>query len=182
MAKEFHFDAGLDPEFRIAQNVSELSAQKTMLRLRGFAEKYDLKGLFDAKFIKAGDLTDRDAFDIAASVLRDCYGKINVLVLPASAPALTNAAAKLMKAYRKDVRVHVVTVQNGAALPDAIDVSLIDESESVPYEKAVLTAQQAKELDNISINETGGAVLFAARAISERKNDKHARYVLFLPQ
>ena len=71
----FYFDLGLDPNFRLADSADALTPQTTMMRLLNYKKRYKIAGELDAKIISAD--ASADGFAIGASVLRDCYGKIN---------------------------------------------------------------------------------------------------------
>ena len=147
---KFYFDLGLDPNFRLAEDAGQLNKTTTMLRLSRFAAQYGLKGEIDAKTVPPESLAASDVnagLALGASVLRDCYGKVNYFIASAAAPAF-NDIAKLLKAYRKDIRVIAVfTEENDPALHDSVAV---DETVTIKNDLAEEIAESVLVTENIN--------------------------------
>ena len=151
-----------------------------MMHLSRFAAHFALSGDFAAKFYQKSDgaaADDSEGFLLAASILRDCYGKMEWLFAPYDAPEL-ESAAKLLKAYKSKIRVV-------AAAPfSAADVSVpagADELVRVSETNAAQMAEQMETMENVSIGSAAACVLCAMRDTALIANDKHARFVALLP-
>ena len=187
MPSEFKIGIGLDPNYRIAEDRAALGGEKTTVLLSRFSAKHNLTGELVAKMIPfsaAAEGADA-AFLRAAELLRDCYGKINYLVTPAAHGFPADAAAKIMKAYRKDIHVTAVTLSSEsdsapAQLPDDINVQNIDEFICVQSADAKAAAQDLAETESICVDAVSGAALFATKEICCRLEDKHARIAVLL--
>lgn len=169
---KFYFDLGLDPNFRIAEDAAGLSETTTMLRLKRFADAFHISGEFDAK--AAGNLQNKNGMLVGAAVLRDCYGKINYFIAPVSSP-MYQGAAKIMKAYRKDIQVIGVTAEDQpfSSTPENTDVLI-----RVSSKDTESMIEKAKTHENITIGFQSAAALFAAKEKALAVKDRHARYVV----
>ena len=176
--KEVYFDVGLDPNHRIAENAETAGEDRRMARLFLFKTHYGIPGEFDAAFVPAKEPVQNknEGMLLGASILRDCYGKVNFLFAPLHSPFL-NGIAKVLKAYRKDICVIAVT----EAQPDNLtDISDIDKIVTVSCADTADVAAKAKELEHYSPDSDSAAVLLAAKNHALSAKDKHARYVLLM--
>ena len=170
----FYFDLGLDPNFRLADSADALTPQTTMMRLLNYKKRYKIAGELDAKIISAD--ASADGFAIGASVLRDCYGKINYFFASSDFPAFVNIA-KLLKAYRKDIRI--ISVSVGDARTESV-YAFADTFIHVPSIDASSAADEILDLEQLSVVPVSGGVLRAAADEARKNNDRHARYVVLL--
>ena len=169
---KFYFDLGLDPNFRIAEDASGLNETTTMLRLKRFADKYHISGEFDAKSAVRSETAE--GMLTGAAVLRDCYGKINYFIAPFSSP-LFPGAAKVLKAYRKDIQVIGVAADDRtvSTTPEQTDALIRVSAKDIED-----TIGELKKLENITIGYQSAAALFAAKEKALAVKDRHARYVV----
>ena len=174
--KKFYFDAGLDPNFRIAENVHEMNGQKEMCRLSRFAAYYGIPGEFDARFAQSGKETDGAL--IGAAILRDCFGKINYFFAPVCSPFFTGIA-KMLKAYRKDIHIIAVASDN-AEMPLQFDA--VDEIIRVDLKEISEMITQAEALEDITIGPDSASVLAAAKNTAVSLKNRHNRYVVLLTE
>ncbi len=177
----FNFGIGLDPNFRLADSADALTPEMSMMRLINYKKRYEIAGELDAKIISADDAVDKSGnfgYAIGASVLRDCYGKINYFFAPSDFPAFDDIA-KLLKAYRKDIRVISVSVGDAPKEPVS---AYADTFIHVPNSEAVSAAEEIRDLEQLSVPPVSGGVLHAAAHEARKINDRHARYVVLLTQ
>ena len=184
--KNASFDAGLDPDNRLAENSETVSAQKPMLLLSRYAQKYAVPCEIAAAFIRtdaAKSLASNDSLLPGASILRDCYGKINYFVAPAFSNGTFESYARILKAYRSSIHILAVSVAEGnnapfpSALPEGLDLHLIDEANCVSEDNAHMACAD----EHIQIGIAAGAALHAAKELALRVNDNHARIVVLFP-
>ena len=186
--QDITFGIGLDPDYRLAADRSELTGQKTMLLLSRYAAINHIPGTIAARaYSVAGtdQMPDNDLLLLGASILRDCYGKVDYIVYSAQSVRMVNCLSRLLKTYKKSLRVIVVNTEDKntfpTVLPDDIDLHLIDEAISIDDKEAIRTCEDIAEIENITIGKTAGALLYAAKEFALRINDPHARIVVLYP-
>ncbi|MBR5423819.1 MAG: pyridoxal-phosphate dependent enzyme [Clostridia bacterium] len=190
--KNATFAVGLDPDNRLASDSTQLSDQTSMLALTRYAAAHRLTGEIAAKFVKISALKNAPANEmlaIGASMLRDCYGKINWFVAPALSGGMLDPFTKVLKAYNPSIIVVAVSSTADAntdffpaALPDDTDLSLIDEAVSVAEADALTACKDLQETESVAVGKAAGAALHAAKELALRICDRHARIVVLLPQ
>ena len=186
--KEYNIDFGIDPELHIAHSATELSAEKTILRPVHFSEKEGITCELAAKLGFAAAKTKNDALTAGAALLRDCYGKINHLVAPAVPDGEYNTFAKLLKAYRSDIKITVVTADQtdpipslDIVLPEDTALTCIDTAVSIQKKDAEAACALFKETEELNIGPASGAALFAASDLAKNTSNPHTRIVVLLP-
>ncbi len=186
--QDITFGIGLDPDHRLAADHSELSDQKTMLLLSRYAAISHIPSEIAARSYSAAEIekmSDSELLLLGASVLRDCYGKINYIVYPAQAGRMVNCLSRLLKTYKKSLHVIVVNTEEEntfpTVLPDDIDLHLIDEAIGIDVNDAIRTCEDISRTENITIGKTAGALVCAAKELALRINDAHARIVVLYP-
>ena len=177
LLKNIHFDMGLDPNLRIAENAGELSEDKTMLRLSRYAEECGIKCEFDAKFMSNQPVPDdkNAEMTLGASILRDCYGKVNTFIAHGAQPCLP-AIAKLLKAYKQKIRIAAA----GPVPPEA-NLTNIDETVTVETDATEQAKKLAEDLEQLRLGPVAAATLAAATQIAKRA-EKHDRVVVLLTE
>ena len=176
--EKFYFDAGLDPNFRIARYAGQMNEKTTMFRLARFASEYHLVGEFAAKTVGMQAFSGSDVnagLNVGAEMLRDCYGKINCFAASVNTPYFDDIA-KLLKTYRKDIRIIAAASDD---VSDAIS-SYADIIVHIKAEDAAETAKKVSELENVNIGIASAAALCAMKEEAQRRRDKHARYVVLI--
>jgi hypothetical protein len=174
--KDFYFDAGLDPNYRIAGNAGQLDGQTAMARLSRFAAHYGIEGEFDGVFLcsVSKDAKEKEGMLLGASILRDCYGKINYFFMPTDSPYFSGIA-KVLKAYKKTIRVIGVARDD---VPVDLKYDELDEVMRISEKDTVSVSEKAKDLEGFTPGPASAAVLLAAKERALLMKDKHARYVL----
>jgi cysteine synthase len=186
------FGLGLDPDNRLASDSTQLNEQVTMLALKRYGTANKITGEIAAKFVKISSLKNASANEmltIGASMLRDCYGKINWFVAPALSGGVLDPFAKVLKAYNSSIKVLAVNSAADAntdffpaVLPDDTDLSVIDEAVSVAGPDAQKACEDLQKTENITVGKAAGAALYAAKELALRLGDRHARIVVLLPE
>ena len=186
--QDITFGIGLDPDHRLAADGSELSAQKPILLLSRYAAINHIPSEIAARSYSAADIekmTDNDLLLLGASILRDCYGKIDYIVFSAKSGRVLNLLSRLLKTYKKSLHVVAVKIDRAntfpTVLPDDIDLHLIDEAIGVDEKDAIRTDEAIATSENITIGKTAGALIFAAKELALRINDPHTRIVVLFP-
>ena len=190
--KNATFAIGLDPDNRLAADSTQLNEQTTMLALSRYGAENQITGEIAAKFVKISALNNATANEMltfGASMLRDCYGKINWFVAPALSGGVLDPFAKVLKAYNSSIKVLAVSSAADAntdffpaVLPDNTDLSVIDEAVSVAASDAQKACEDLQKTENIAVGKAAGAALYAAKELALRLNDRHARIVVLLPE
>ena len=134
-----------------------------------------------------------------AELLRDTYGKINYLIAGIGTGGTVTGIGRTLKAYRKDIKIIGVEPAASAVLsggqagshgimgigagfePKVLDRGVIDEIVPVTDEEAFEAARTVAKTDALLVGISSGAALAAARKIAERVQDRHARFVVILP-
>ncbi len=173
----FYFDIGIDPNYRLADSADSLSSEKTMMRLFHFMKQHGISGELDAKVIPPIEAYSHSiGYEIGASILRDCYGKVNYFFAASDAPVFDDIA-KVFKAYKKNIKI--ISVSVGDTQRDSVSV-YADTFIHVPQNKAAAAAAQLNDLEKLHVDTVSGGVLQAAAEEAVKINDKHARYVILL--
>ena len=191
MSFEYRFDAGIDPDYRIAPDSASLAGAAGMLSLKRLSETYGIQGGFVAKLLpesaRGENGSPNDALCVGADILRDCYGKIDSFVFPVSAPVDAGEICKIIKALRSKTRITAVTAAGGEGtgsfpdrLPDGFPLDRIDETVAVRAEDAVKAQNEAAAAEGIAVDLPSGAALFAAADAAKRFGDRHSRCVVLL--
>ena len=186
--QDITFGIGLDPDHRLAADPSDLSDQKTILLLSRYAAINHIPGEIAAKSYSPAEIekmSDNELLLLGASVLRDCYGKIDHIVYSAQSVRMVNCLSRILKTYKKSLRVIVVNTEDKSTfptvLPDDIDLHLIDEAIGIDEKDAIRTCEDIAKIENLTVEKTAGALLYAAKELALRINDPHARIIVLYP-
>ena len=186
MAISYHFDIGLDPDHRIAQNAEELIDEKRLVRLNRYENALGTPAEMTVAFADRVDITyDLNAAAVyAAGLLRDCYGKIDHVFVPLDTNGALDIAGfiKTIKAFKKKIKVHGVrpeeAIGNDWNSPDA----LCDDVTAIAIDDCNKAAKDLNEYEEMQVSDVSAAVLFAGTDFALTTKDKHHRIVMIFPE
>lgn len=135
----------------------------------------------------------------AAEILRDTYGKIDYFIAGVGTGGTLTGIGEVLKAYNSNIKIIAVEPaaspvlsggEKGAHglmgigagfIPEILNTSVIDEIITVSEENAYTASREVAVADGLLTGISSGAVLYAARQVALRENNKNSRIVVLFP-
>lgn len=167
--REFTYGFGHKPKDYILESADEITSGAPTLHLKGLEARLETGKTLNAKLLyldKSIDLNDAHTvvIDVAAAVLRETYGKIDLAVIPDTGKLLESCKSAFA-AF--DDNITVLGVGGGAL--------------SVSAEQSAEAAALVKETDGITVGECSGKALYAAINAALDPEQKAENIAVILP-